>query len=374
MIALPIALLLAAQPPANVETWQLATLTLHRGRVAAVEYSRAIQIQGPTVDIDAPPQILPDGLDATWVLPDGKRLTAASVEWKAKSLSIAAPPNASKATLVCRGVTDVFEVSPAYHLDYGDAPAGRLALRITLARQAGPPLEPQKFFLAMTSVGDSAKANLWDDSRYELPASPLPTQFQRSYRAFEEETPVEEIVEARLGPMKVDVASADSVRSLLKLTNKTAIAWPAAPIHLYRDLKPRGTAMLSVAAPGQPVEVDVGAALGVSVKREEVELERKLSPIRRENEPPDRIQTTGTVTVANRRATAMRIRVVKPVEGEALVSSDEGKMTRVPNRLGVDQPLSEIRWELVLPAGQTKKLTYGTLLQVPPTEAKENRQ
>jgi len=80
------------------------------------------------------------------------------------------------------------------------------------------------------------------------------------------------------------------------------------------------------------------------------------------------------VTVANRRATAMRIRVVKPVEGEALVSSDEGKMTRVPNRLGVDQPLSEIRWELVLPAGQTKKLTYGTLLQVPPTEAKENRQ
>jgi hypothetical protein len=372
MIVLSIALVLAFQPPTAPEGWQLATLTIHRSRLASVDYSKAVQIQNATVDVEAPPQILPEGLDATWVLPDGKRVPAASVELKGKTLSIAAPANASKATLVFRGVTDVLEATSAYHLDYGDAPSGRLTFRLTLSRQAGQPLEPQKIFLAMTAVGDP-KSNLWDETRYELPASPLPAQFQRIYRAFDEEVTVEEIVEAKLGAMRADVATADSVRSVLKLANRTAVAWPTAPIHLYRDGKPRGTASLPVAAPGQSVEVDTGAALGVVVKREEVELERKLSPIRRENEPPDRIQTAGTVTVSNRRAISLRIRVIKPIEGEALASSDEGKMIRVPNRLGVDQPLSEIRWEFVLPAGQTKKLTYGTSLQIAPVETKENR-
>jgi hypothetical protein len=155
--------------------------------------------------------------------------------------------------------------------------------------------------------------------------------------------------------------------------NRTVRAWPAGELAVLEEGRLRAMATLPHADPGQIVEVPLGAASGVAVKREEVELERKMSPVRRENEAPDRVLTAGTVTIVNRRTKPVRLRIVKSVVGEGLAASDDGKIQRAANRLGPDQPLSEIRWNLNLPPGQTKKLTFGTVINLVPPDMKESR-
>ena len=112
-------------------------------------------------------------------------------------------------------------------------------------------------------------------------------------------------------------------------------------------------------AEGQVAVLRLGPASGLDVRRAESELERKTTMIRGSKEQHDFVRMTGTLTIENHRPDPAKLEVTKRFEGDGLAASDDGVVRRLPNRVGLRQAVSEIRWDLEVLPGQRKRLTFG---------------
>jgi hypothetical protein len=262
----------------------------------------------------------------------------------------------------------------SYLLDLREA-GSKLTMRAAVQSPHGTSNDAAVEVIASTGRPRTTGEDRWADSTtYELSAKRI-AQGTTSLALFDEQVDAEEIVAVELGALAGEPAlkiERDRATIRLRIANRTKKSWPAGELLIARDGRLVARTTMPHADAGQAVEVSLGAAVGVSVVRDEVEIERKTATMRRETDPPDSIQTAGSATIVNRTGKAIHVRATKTVAGDATAASDEAKIVRTSNRLGIDQPLNEIRWNFTLPANGSKRLTFGTLIRIQqPLESKD---
>lgn len=302
---------------------------------------------------------------------------SASIAPDAAVVVSASPPAGQKnAVFRCQAFTPSIQWRPTYTVDMADRDA-RLTLRASIQALHPLPSEAILECIASTAAPRSVADERWSDGTvYELSAKSI-SRGTTSLVLIDSKIEVEELVAVELGAVVGEPSlkpERDRAVSMLRITNRTAKAWPKGDLMVSRNGRLAARTTMPPVDAGASAEVPLGAAVGVSVVREEIELERKASVIRRENDPPDSVQTAGSATIQNRTGKAITLRVTKTVAGDATGASDDAKIVRMANRLGLDQPLNEIRWSFSLPAGQSKRLTFGTMIRTPPPLEKDARQ
>jgi hypothetical protein len=266
----------------------------------------------------------------------------------------------------CDGFTNAVHWKPSYQLEH-DGSNFLLTMRALVVAETGLKVPDGGLECANARAAVKKEEDRWSDAtRYPLSANELAAG-SSSFVLFSEKVSAELFVDVELGAMAGEpgVKSApERVTSVVRIDNRSAKAWPAGELLLTHDGRLHARTTLPHTDAGQSSEVPLGVQVGVSVARDEVELERKTAVVRRETDPPDSVQTAGSATVHNRSGRTLAFRVSKTVSGDASAVSDDAKIIRTPNRIGVEFPLTEIRWKFSLPSGQLKRLTYGTTIRL----------
>ena len=296
-----------------------------------------------------------------------------SVE-RSLTVSVPAADGETTARIRCQAFSMAIFWRASYLLDLRDAGA-KLTMRAAVHSPHGTVNDAAVEVIGSTGRPRGTGEEQWADATtYELSAKRI-AHGTTSLALFDEQVDAEEIVAVELGALAGEPAvkiERDRATIRLRITNRTKKSWPTGELLVARDGRLVARTTMPHADAGQAVEVPLGAAVGVSVARDEVEIERKTATMRRETDPPDSIQTAGSATIFNRTGKAIRVRATKTVAGDATGASDEAKIVRMSNRLGIDQPLNEIRWNFTLAANASKRLTFGTLIRIQqPLESKE---
>jgi hypothetical protein len=291
-------------------------------------------------------------------------------------VSASAPAGEKNAVFRCEAFTPSIHWRPIYTVDLTDRDA-RLTLRASIQAQHALPSEAVLECISSAAAPRSVADERWSDGTvYDLSAKTI-SRGTTSLVLIDSKIDVEELVAVELGAVVGEPSlkpERDRAVTVLRIPNRTAKAWPKGDLMVSRNGRLAARTAMPPVDAGASAEVPLGAAVGVSVVREEIELERKTAVIRRENDPPDSVQTAGSATIQNRTGKAINLKVTKTVAGDATGASDDAKIVRMANRLGLDQPLNEIRWSFSLPAGQSKRLTFGTMIRTPPPLEKDARQ
>ena len=290
-------------------------------------------------------------------------------------LSVSIPDDAKSAKLRIRAFSNALKWRPTYALELDKDP--RLSMRALVEVAHATTEDAVLECIASSATPRGGETEHWSDATvYPLTAKRL-GRGTSSLLLFDGPAEIEEFVAVELGGMAGEPGVKpvrDRSVSMLRLSNRTTKAWPSGELLVMKDGRLIARVTLPHTNAGQAAEIPLGTAVGVAVSRDEVELERKTAVVRRETDPPDSIQTAGSATISNFTGRTMMIRATKSVAGDATAASDDAKIVRTPNRVGTDQPLNEIRWNFSLPAGQSKRLTYGTMIRLsPPSEAKDLR-
>jgi hypothetical protein len=290
-------------------------------------------------------------------------------------LSVTFPNEVKSAKLRIRAFSTAIKWRPSYTLELGKE--ARMSMRCLANAADAMDGDTTLECIASSGIPRGGETDYWSDSTvYPLTAKRL-GRGATSLLLFDGPAEVEQFVAVELGGMAGEPGikpARDRSVSMLRLSNRSTKSWPTGEMLVTNEGRLIARVTLPHTDAGQATEIALGAAVGIAVSRDEVELDRKTAVIRRETDPPDSIQTAGSATVSNHTGKAMIIRATKSVAGDATAASDDAKVVRTPNRLGMEQPLNEIRWNFTLPAGQSKRLTYGTMIRLTqPSEAKDLR-
>ena len=290
-------------------------------------------------------------------------------------LSVSVPEDAKSTKLRIRAFSTAVKWRPTYALELGKEPrlSMRALIEVTQAMTDDAALE----CIASSATPRGGETDHWSDATvYPLSEKKL-NRGMTSLLLFEGPAEVEDFVSVELGGMAGEPGVKpvrDRSVAMLRVSNRSTKARPTGELLVTNDGRLVARVMLPHTNAGQATEIPLGSAVGIAVSRDEVELDRKTAVVRRETDPPDSIQTAGSATITNFTGRTMVIRATKSVAGDATAASDDAKIVRTPNRVGTEQPLNEIRWNFTLPAGQSKRLTYGTMIRLSqPSEAKDLR-
>lgn len=265
----------------------------------------------------------------------------------------------------CHGVN----WEPVYRIYLGAEQRARFTLSAVLKNWGPEPFQSNAVRLAATDPGRNEPAHsLFDGALYEWGPAVLAPFSSASKKVLDAETSVRERVIWRIGQVElagIDAAMSDSLSTELVVTPPTeARTLPGGLLLVFQGDRPVAQRTWPGVEEGREAVLTMGPPAGIEVRKEETELERKQSAIQRENEYYDWVRMTGVLSIHNRRTSPVELSVVKTFEGEGTAASDQGRISRAGNVVGRREAVSEIRWELSLPAGQQKRLTYSYLLHL----------
>ena len=271
--------------------------------------------------------------------------------------------------------------TPSYRLQIGPEGQGQLQLWANIRNATGQPISTKGLECALgapTLPADSvnplvSNPHTSQQTAFPLGASNLESQNDRHYLLLQNELKIERHYRWRVAGLPgavLDAPSEDRINAFLRLPNRTDRALPAGPVVVISGSRLQAKAIIPYTAVGEIADVDLGAAVGLAIERQETELERKQAVIRRENEEYDWVRVVGALAVTNRLPESAQVQVIKEFEGEGLDASDNGVIQRSPNRVGRDQAVTKICWDLAVPAGQCKRVTYGYHLHLAPPNGK----
>lgn len=257
---------------------------------------------------------------------------------------------------------------PEYRIYLGAENSARFRMAARLLNLQSNAVDCPNVQLAVAQPEGTSANSVFDGSNYEWGPVKLGPQQSVSKSLLDGQAAATERVIWKVG--QVAVVGAESVRedqliSRLQITPPDeAQSLPAGSAVIFQGERPMARSTLPFVERGQSASIELGLPSGIRVNREETELERKQSAIQRENEYYDWVRLTGVLTIENVRPTAVEMTVIKTFEGEGTAASDDGAIVRQPNVVGDREALTEIRWELTVPAGEKRRLTYGYLLHL----------
>jgi len=142
---------------------------------------------------------------------------------------------------------------------------------------------------------------------------------------------------------------------VLRLENTTTQPWTTAPAFAVRGALPTAQDVLNYTPPGAKSVLKLTVATDVRAEQSQTETSRQVVTISRSTF--DEVMVKGTVHFTNMKREPVNILARKSVIGEVL-SSAEGKVTKVARNMTAINSTSEIEWEFPLPPGAGKELTY----------------
>jgi hypothetical protein len=150
---------------------------------------------------------------------------------------------------------------------------------------------------------------------------------------------------------------ADAVWHSLRLTNATGQPWTTAPALVLEKGHPLAQGTIFYTAPTGSTLLRLTNAPDVAVERTEVEVERIPKAYVRERTSWDGLVVEGKLAIRNAKTKSITIEVTKTLTGE-VIASDGGKVERLAEAFASVNPGSRVRWEVSVPPGERKVLTY----------------
>ncbi len=163
--------------------------------------------------------------------------------------------------------------------------------------------------------------------------------------------------------------SADEIWQTLRFTNAARVPFTTAPATTFENGKILGQDILRYVSPGQTAELRVTRSLDVSTDFTEEEIGRERGFVKektKERDLPifDRVTAKGTLTIVNRKPTAIKMRIRKPFTGTWGSGEGSPRITASAAGLRLPNPTGVAEWTPTIAPGATLKLTYTVRLLV----------
>ncbi|MFO0946867.1 MAG: hypothetical protein U1D30_13130 [Planctomycetota bacterium] len=295
--------------------------------------------------------------------------------------TVSFPKDVTKAVVTTSSVVTGIGWRPIYRLDIGPEGQGRLRLTATIHNSSPDEFRTDKAECSLlvldraepsAAASDPSGSDRTTYSVGSLVLKPLSDVAGNgtlmNATLAENDARVEQRFDWFVGgpdPRDGKTSIEDKVESVLVVTTGHAQSLSPGPIVVTQLERPLGASSFPYTPPRQPAEVRLGPTADLVVQREESELERKRNVAAGDDQPADWVVLSGVLTMENRGIAPARVRVTKRFAGEGTAASDGGRIQRVPNQIGPAHPMSEIVWDVTIPPGQAKRLTYGYQMVVP---------
>jgi uncharacterized FlaG/YvyC family protein len=157
-------------------------------------------------------------------------------------------------------------------------------------------------------------------------------------------------------PQPVD----EEVWHTIRFTNTTKQPFSTGTATIFKDSQIVGQDMMRYASPGGKAELQITKAMDVSADQIEEEVSRERGALKNtyNSVTHDLVMLKGTLTLVNRKAESVTIRVRKQVTGEVTKTTPEAKVTKIARGLRDVNSRATIEWTQKIEAGKTLTLTY----------------
>lgn len=148
------------------------------------------------------------------------------------------------------------------------------------------------------------------------------------------------------------------VWNTLKFKNTSPIPFTTAPATTFKNGEMLGQDLIKYTSVGAEAFLKITKALEIRAEASEEEVSRVL---RDPNSPGARTATItlkGTLSISNRKAEAVHMRITKNLTGEVLSTDDSPEVTKPARGLREANPRAVLVWNIDIPARTNKKIGY----------------
>jgi hypothetical protein len=202
---------------------------------------------------------------------------------------------------------------------------------------------------------------------YKCGAVDLPKNSKTTVMIFSKNVPYKDIYEVSIGDgvnyqSNRYVVQTDNSRQTVyhsyRLTNTTNQPFTTGPVFvLDENLMPLAQDQLKYTAVNGENSVQLARSSDVIVKYNEEEINREDNYKTINKRKYTKVTIKGEITIENLQAKDINLKVDKTVNADIVKSSDNGLYKKIGSYYGVN-PVSEIKWDLNIKAGDKKTLTY----------------
>lgn len=152
------------------------------------------------------------------------------------------------------------------------------------------------------------------------------------------------------------LSNPNEVWHCIRITNTLETPLTTAPIQFSSNGRFVGQGIVPFTGAGQKNSIRINKAMDVTATDSELILSEEDIKMRRSTYT--NIRMKGTLTAHNQTEKAITLVITKNMIGTYIDSSDEGKLIANTPRHNYNNPLSVVTWELSIPAGEEKEITY----------------
>jgi hypothetical protein len=151
----------------------------------------------------------------------------------------------------------------------------------------------------------------------------------------------------------------------VKFANPLRFPMTTAPAVMVEGGKFRGQSVAKWVNPGQQVCLRITKALSVSTQYAEVEEEKQREGLEIGGRGYYRTKVKGSITIHNTRGKAALLNVRKQFSGEMIEATDKPRATLRTEGVRRINPRRDLEWDIEIPAGQEKVVTFRYSVLVP---------
>lgn len=155
-----------------------------------------------------------------------------------------------------------------------------------------------------------------------------------------------------------DQNALNSVWHSLRMKNATKFPWTSAPALAISGTKPLAQDVLPYTPKGATSNLKLTIATDVRASQQELEADRQTNVPHRPPYRYDLVTVEGTLKLENYKTKDIHLTIHKSLRGEVISSTDSGKAEKVAHGIELDNPSSQLSWDLTLKAGEKKTITY----------------
>ncbi len=155
-----------------------------------------------------------------------------------------------------------------------------------------------------------------------------------------------------------DQAAMNNVWHSLRMKNSTKFPWTSGPGMVISGTRPLAQDTVLYTPKGASSNLKLTIATDVRASQQELEVDRQTNV---PHHPPyryDLVIVEGTLKLENYKTKDIHLMIHKSLRGEVISSTDDGKAEKIARGIALDNPASQLTWDLSLKAGEKKTITY----------------
>jgi hypothetical protein len=142
------------------------------------------------------------------------------------------------------------------------------------------------------------------------------------------------------------------------MKNTTTFPWTSAPAMVIQGTKPLSQDTLPYTPKGATSNLKMTIATDIRSSHEEREIARQQNVERRRGYQYDLVTVEGTLKAKNYKSRDVHLSITKRLRGSVESQTENGTAEKLAESISVDNPMSQLKWEIVLKPGEEKTITY----------------